>query len=32
MGRMTCVIPLTRIIVAIHNYDTIKLLRPSRKH
>ena len=32
MGHMTCIIPLARIIEAIHNYDTNKLLRPSRKH
>ena len=32
MDHMTCIIPLTRIIAAIHNKDTFKLLRPSCKH
>ena len=34
MGHMTCIIPLrsNRIIVTTQNYETFKLLRPSREH
>ena len=32
MGHMTCIIPTIMIVVTIHNYDTINLLRPFRNH
>ena len=32
MGHMTCIIPLTRIIVTTQNYETFELLRLSREH
>ena len=32
MGHITCTTSLTRTIVTTQNYETNKLLRPSRKH
>ena len=30
MGHMTCIIPLTRIIMANHNYETFKFVATSK--